>query len=83
MKTVALYARYSTDLQSAASIADQLRLCEQRAAQEGWQVYCAYSDGAISGASLHRPGIQDLRRDAQAGRFTIVLAEALDRLSRD
>ncbi|WP_322740120.1 recombinase family protein [Sphingomonas sp. S1-29] len=30
-----------------------------------------------------RPGIQQLIQDAQAGRFTIILAEALDRVSRD
>jgi site-specific DNA recombinase len=30
-----------------------------------------------------RPGIQTLLRDAQAGQFDVVLAEALDRISRD
>jgi len=29
----AIYARYSSDLQSAASIDDQVRLCRERAAQ--------------------------------------------------
>ena len=38
---------------------------------------------AVSGASLLRPGIQDLMRDALSGKFEIILAEALDRLSRD
>ena len=37
----------------------------------------------ISGASLIRSGIQTLLADAQAGRFDMVLSEALDRLSRD
>ena len=43
----------------------------------------SYTDRAISGASLLRPGIQELIQDAQRGHFTIVLAEAMDRLSRD
>ncbi|BCK77113.1 resolvase domain [Acetobacter aceti NRIC 0242] len=44
----------------------------------------AYKDAGISGASMIlRPGIQTLLQDAQAGRFDIVLAEALDRISRD
>src|SRR3546814_17917887 len=34
-------------------------------------------------ASLIRPGIQVLMQDAQRGGFDIVLAEALDRISRD
>ncbi len=42
-----------------------------------------YSDRAISGASMIRAGIQELLADAQAGRFDMVLSEALDRLSRD
>ena len=80
---VALYARYSSDLQSDHSIEDQLRLCTERAAAEGWQIVECYSDAGLSGASLMRPGIQALIRDALSGAFDIVLAEALDRLSRD
>lgn len=84
MTRVALYARYSSDNQRAASIEDQFRLCEERATREGWQVVEYYRDAAISGASMIlRPGIQTLLRDAQAGQFDVVLAEALDRVSRD
>ena len=80
---VAIYARYSSDLQREASIEDQLRLCRERAAKEGWAVVGSYTDQALSGASLLRPGIQKLLEDAAAGRFTIIVTEALDRLSRD
>ena len=79
----ALYARVSTDLQSAASIDDQLRMCQERAAKEVWQVVERYFDQAISGASLIRPGIQKLLQDAAAGKFEIILTESLDRVSRD
>ena len=77
------YARYSSDNQRDASIEDQLWLCRERAVREGWQVVDSYSDRPISGASLIRPGIQALMQDAQAGQFNIVLAESLDRISRD
>ena len=80
---VALYARYSTDLQREASIEDQLRLCQAHAERQGWIVAGSYSDRAMSGASLLRPGLQELMADAGRGRFTIVLAEGLDRPSRD
>ncbi|TWG49802.1 recombinase family protein [Aminobacter sp. J44] len=83
MIRVALYARYSSDNQRDASIEDQLRQCRERAAREGWTVVETYSDRAISGASLIRAGIQSLLADAQAGRFDMVLSEALDRISRD
>jgi site-specific DNA recombinase len=80
---VALYARYSSDNQRDASIADQFRICRAHAQKQGWHIVEEYSDQAISGASLLRPGIQSLIADALSGRFDIVLAEAMDRLSRD
>lgn len=43
----------------------------------------AYSDHGISGASLMRPGYQQLLEDARAASFDIVVAESIDRLSRD
>ena len=79
----AIYARYSTDLQSACSIEDQLRLCRARIEAEGWSLVNSYTDYAISGASRLRPGYQKLLEDARAGTFDVVVAEALDRLSRD
>lgn len=84
MTRAALYARYSSDNQREASIEDQFRLCREHAARERWQIVGSYEDAAISGAStILRPGIQRLMRDAQQGEFNILLAEALDRISRD
>ncbi|WP_141325448.1 recombinase family protein, partial [Acetobacter orleanensis] len=80
---VALYARYSSDNQRDASIEDQLRICRTYAEQQGWTIVDSYSDRAISGASLIRPGIQELITDANTDRFQILLTEAMDRLSRD
>lgn len=58
MPRVALYARYSSDQQSASSIDDQLRICREQATREGWQVVGIYKDAAISGSSvILRPGI--------------------------
>lgn len=80
---VALYARYSSDHQRAASIADQQRICREFAARQGWALVADYTDAAMSGSSLMRPGFQSLMRDALAGTFEVVLAESLDRFSRD
>ena len=83
MTKAAIYARYSSDNQREASIEDQVRLCTERAAREGWQVAGTYDDRAVSGASLIRPGIQAVLSDAQAGKFDVIIAESLDRISRD
>jgi site-specific DNA recombinase len=83
MTQIAIYARYSTDMQSEASIEDQIRLCQERAEKEGWKLHNSYTDHGKSGATLLRPGVQMLLQDAMAGKFEVVIAEALDRLSRD
>ena len=66
-----IYARYSTDLQSAASIDDQVRLCRERIERDGHELVQVYSDRAVSGATLMRPGIQSLMRDAEPERVSI------------
>jgi DNA invertase Pin-like site-specific DNA recombinase len=78
-----VYARYSSDNQRDASIEDQVRQCRARIEQEGWQLEAVYSDHAISGATTLRPGYQKVLEDARAGRFEVLVAEALDRLSHD
>jgi DNA invertase Pin-like site-specific DNA recombinase len=78
-----IYARYSTDLQSAASIDDQVRLCREHIERDGHELVQVYNDRAVSGATLIRPGIQSLMQDAGHGAFDLIYAEALDRISRD
>ena len=79
----AIYARYSSDLQSAASIQDQARLCQRLCADRGWTVVDVYADEAMSGASHLRPQFQALQQAAMYGKVDVIVAEALDRLSRD
>ncbi|MGO4917103.1 recombinase family protein [Pseudogemmobacter sp. W21_MBD1_M6] len=83
MTRVAIYARFSSQMQSEASIEDQLRICRERVTREGWTVTEVFSDKAVSGASMQRPGVQRLMDAASRGCFDIIVAEALDRLSRD
>jgi len=80
---VAIYARYSSDNQRDASITDQMRVCRSFAERQGWTIAQEYSDHAVSGATLLRSGFQALMRDALNRRFDVVLAESLDRFSRD
>lgn len=80
---VAIYARYSSDQQRDASIEDQVRLCRDYATGEGWTVTATYSDRTASGAGLLRSGIQALLVNAAGAKFDVILAEALDCLSRD
>ncbi len=83
MNRTAIYARYSSENQREASIEDQVRQCRARIEQEEWTLTKVYSDAAVSGATTLRSGYQKMLEDARAGNFEIVVAEALDRLSRD
>ena len=80
---VAVYARYSSDSQREASIDDQIRRCRAWIEREGAAEAEVFTDYAISGASHDRTGFRAMLEAARTHRFDVVLAEALDRLSRD
>ena len=80
---VAIYARYSSDLQRQASIADQFRNCEQIIEREGWQIAARFKDEALSGAKADRPGYVALMAAAKLGEFDIIVVEEVSRLWRD
>lgn len=83
---VAVYARYSSDLQNPSSVEDQIALC-RKLAREEFSItddqLAVYSDASISGATMQRPDVRRMLADAAAGRFALVVAEGLDRLSRN
>ena len=79
----AIYARFSSENQREASIDDQIRVCTAYLARDSKSVVETYADYAVSGATTLRPGYQALLRDARARRFDVVIAELLDRFSRD
>ena len=85
MKTV-IYARFSSTLQNARSIEDQVALCRERCEREGWDVVDVFTDFAISGAAgideAARPGLNALLARVEAGGVDQVLAEATDRVAR-
>ncbi len=80
---VAIYARYSSDLQSSRSIDDQVRDCRARAEAEGWDVVYVFTDHEVSGDTILRQGYQTLLDVVRRGEVDIIMAEGLDRLSRD
>jgi len=83
---VAIYARFSTDLQDARSIDDQVRRCRVYADGRNYEVAGIYSDAAQSGAHLDRASMQRLLSDARTrggSPFEFVLVDDLSRLSRD
>ena len=79
----AIYARYSSDLQSAASIDDQVRLCRERAAQLGYEVVEVLKE-TVSGRAdeTDRHGLIRAEELAATGKIKKVLVHEISRLSR-
>ena len=80
-KTAVIYARFSCSKQREASIDDQLRVCREWCAREGYRVVAEYADRAVSGRTDDREQFQ--RMIAAAGESSIVLVYMMDRFSRD
>lgn len=79
----ALYARYSTDKQSAFSVDDQFRECEQAAEKEGFVVVARYGDPELSGGTARRPDYQRMLAAARRREFDVIVAEDYSRLWRN
>jgi site-specific DNA recombinase len=82
MMRAALYARFSTEKQSEASIDDQFRVCERLAARHGFNVVATFSDAAISGGTVERPGYRALLQAARRHQVDVIVAEDTSRLWR-
>src|SRR5215813_7146492 len=83
MVRAVIYARFSSELQSEASIVDQIEVCRRYTKRQGWTLVDTYEDPAISGASSFRPAYRKLLGDLEKNLFDVVIIEALDRLGRN
>jgi site-specific DNA recombinase len=81
-KRAVIYARYSSENQRDASIDDQVEVCRRYVAAQGWTLVQVYSDRAVSGASMHRAGYQQMIADAERRSFDVIACEAIDRIGR-
>lgn len=83
----ATYARYSTDNQNEESIESQVMACRSFIEREGWTLVenQIYSDYAMSGSTMDRPGLKVLMESAKSKPplFEKVVVFSLSRLSRD
>src|SRR5215218_4680550 len=84
-KRAILYARVSTDEQarSGYSLAQQIEALRDYAAREGYEVLEEVTDPGQSGASLERPGMDQVRDLVAGGRVSVVLAQDRDRFARE
>ena len=84
-KRTAIYCRVDRGGEPQArreALSAQRRRLEEYAGAEGLLVVGCYEDDGFSGHDLHRPGLTELVRDGDAGRFEQVLAVSRGRLYR-
>ena len=85
MKTAAIYARVSSERQrEAQTIASQTAALKEMAQTQGMLVppQWVFEDDGYRGATLVRPGLEQLRDLAAEGQIESVLVYSPDRLSR-
>ena len=85
MKIVAIYTRVSTTDQAREgySLEEQERRLRAKCESEGYEVYKVYTDSGISGKSTeNRPAYQQMLKDMRKGKFNMIMAFKLDRISR-
>ena len=78
-----IYARYSSDNQTEASIEGQLRECMEFAEHAGIDVIKSYIDRALSAKSDNRPEFQQMIKDSYKHAFDCIIVWKLDRFSRN
>jgi DNA invertase Pin-like site-specific DNA recombinase len=80
-KRAALYVRVSTDRQT---VENQVAALGAVAAARSWRIVETFSDAGVSGAKgrKDRPGLDELLKQAQRGKFDVVMAWAIDRIGR-
>lgn len=80
---VALYPRVSGhEQEDNYSIPEQIERMKKYCEAKDWMIYKIYTDSGFSGSNIERPGLQSLIKDAETGKFDMVLVYKLDRLSR-
>ena len=84
-KRVILYTRVSTDEQArhGYSILQQLERGREWCAENGYEVLAETIDAGQSGASLERPGMDEVRDTVAQGGVHLVWAQDRDRFSRE
>lgn len=69
--------------QDSLSISNQKSLLRQYAADHHWTIYDIYSDDDYTGADRKRPEFNRLLKDAEAGKFDIILCKTQSRFTRE
>lgn len=79
----ACYVRVSTENQlENYSIEEQTQRLSAFCEAKDIRIQGIYTDGGYSGGSLHRPALQQMLQDIEAGVIDVVIVYKLDRLSR-
>ena len=84
-KLVAIYTRVSTTDQAREghSLEEQEKRLRAMCEAKNYKVYKVYTDAGISGKSAdNRPAYQQMMKDMKKGKFNLIMAYKMDRLSR-
>lgn len=84
----AIYCRLSREdedkqKEESESIQNQKSILIRYAVEQGWNIYNLYCDEDYSGADANRPEFNRMLKDAEVGKFKIILCKTQSRFTRD
>ncbi len=71
------------EFDESQSIQNQKSMLISYAISQGWEIYNIYSDDDYRGSDRDRPAFNQLMKDAEAGKFNIVLCKSQARFTRE
>ena len=82
-KMAVIYARYATERAIDGKYDEQYKQCIKHIEASGYELAGVYTDERASGLRTDHPAINELRTNAAAGKFDIVVVFDYSRISRD
>lgn len=84
--SAAIYCRLSKDDDQSGesiSIRTQKMMLEKYCLEQGFPIYCVYTDDGYSGLNFNRPDFNRMLNDIDDGKVNLVITKDLSRLGRD
>lgn len=83
LKKAVIYARYATERAKDGKFDEQYKQCIKHIEASGYELAGVYTDERATGLHTDHPALNELRADASAGKFDIVVVFDHSRISRD
>lgn len=83
LKKAAIYARFAAERVNTGETAEQYNKCIKHIEARGYELSGVYTDERATGMHTDHPAMTDLKADAAAGAFDVVVVFDFSRIARN